>query len=300
MIVPFVARAALVVNMRMTATLALAATRSPAAMVNVTAVFWPIAENATPRTWSMTAGVAVPSKVVIETVLAGWAVAAFVSPATGHEMAVDDDAANAVVKLITRIAPLHVTVAAPAVVAPPKVQVAELVTADVTKLVPATVIVLIVADVAGVKATMAVTFVAAETMVDNVTEAVYIDGNVPAAVVSRTTGLPADKSLEVPAAMLDKAACPSVGLVNLVMVKVMAVSALKVPAVSFTVNLELANAAEQEAPAGAVTAQALAAPAVVSKAMPAPDSVMMMPELAPVMACVGVNKTVTVVAEALT
>ncbi len=149
---------------------------------------------------------------------------------------------------------------------------------------------------------MAVTFVAAATMVDNVTEAVYIVENDPVEVVSMTMGPPtADKSLEVPAAMLAKAACPSVGLVNFVIVKVMAVAALKVPAVSFTVNLELANAAEQEAPAGAVTAQALAAPAVVSKAMPAPDSVMMMPALAPaVMACVGVNETVAVVAVALT
>ncbi len=142
MILPFVARAAFVVNMRVTATLALAATRSPAAMVNVTAVFWPIAENATPVTWSMTAGVVAPSKVVIETVLAAWAVAAFVSPATGHEMAVDDVPANAVVRVITRIVPLHVTVAEPALVVPFKVQVVELVTADVTKLVPATAMVL--------------------------------------------------------------------------------------------------------------------------------------------------------------
>ena len=53
------------------------------------------------------------------------------------------------------------------------------------------------------------------------------------------------------------------------------------PAVSLTVNLEVANAAEQVAPAaGAVTAQTLGAPEV-SKAMPAPDSVMMIPALAP-------------------
>ena len=154
----------------------------------------------------MTAGVPAPSKVVIETVLAAWAVAAFVSPATGHKMAVDDVPANAVVKVITRIALLHATVAAPALVAPFKVHVAELVTADVRKLVPATVIVLIVADMAGVKATVAVTPAAAATLLDNVTEAVYIEGNVPVVVVPMMTGLPGDKSLEVPAAMLAKAA----------------------------------------------------------------------------------------------
>ena len=53
-----------------------------------------------------------------------------------------------------------------------------------------------------------------------------IAGNVPVAVVSMTTGVVADKSLEVPAAMLVKAACPSVGVVNFVMVKVMRVAAL--------------------------------------------------------------------------
>jgi hypothetical protein len=131
----------------------------------------PIAENATPVTWSMMAGVVAPSKVVIETVLAAWAVAAFVSPATGHEMVVDDDAANAVVKLITRIAPLHATVAAPAIRVPFKVQVVEPVTAVVRKLVPATVIVLMIADVAGVNATVAVTFVEAATLVENVNAA---------------------------------------------------------------------------------------------------------------------------------
>ena len=47
-------------------------------------------------------------------------------------------------------------------------------------------------------------------------------GNVPVAVVSIMARLPADKSLEVPAATLAKAACPLVGLVNFVMVKVMA------------------------------------------------------------------------------
>jgi hypothetical protein len=124
----------------------------------------------------MTAGVTAPSKmvskVVIETVLAAWENAAFVSPAIGHEMAVDDVPANAEVKVITRTALLQVTVAAPLVVAPFKVQMVELITADVRKLVRAIVIVLMMADVAGVKATVAVTLVAATTLLDNVTEAV--------------------------------------------------------------------------------------------------------------------------------
>ena len=67
-----------------------------------------------------------------------------------------------------------------------------------------------------------------------------------------------------------------------------------------TVNKEPANAAVQVAEAGAVTAQTLGA-AEASKAMPAPDSVMMMPALAPaVMAPVGVNEKEAVVAVALT
>ena len=125
----------------------------------------------------MTAGVLAPSKVVIETVLAAWAVTAFVSPATGHEMVVEEVPANAVVSVITRIALLHATVAAPALAVPFKVHVVELVTADATKLVPATVIVFMVADVAGVKPTVAVTPVEAATLLDNVTEAVYIAEN---------------------------------------------------------------------------------------------------------------------------
>ena len=205
----------------------------------------------------MTDGVTAPSKVVIETVLAAWENAAFVSPATGHEMAVDDVPANAVVKVITKTALLQVTVAAPLVVAPFKVQVEELITADVRKLVRATVIVLIVADVAGVRATVAVTPVAATALLDNVTEAVYIEGNIPVKVVSRIVGLPADKSLEVPAAMVANAACPAVGVVNFVTATVTTVAALKVPAVSFTVNTEPANAAEHagDPELGAVTAQ---------------------------------------------
>ena len=150
----------------------------------------PIAENATPITWSMTAGVPEPSKVVIETVLAAWAVAALVSPVTGHTMAVDDVPANGVVKVITRIALLHVTVAAPALVVPFKMQTVELVTEDVTKLVPATVIVLIKADVAGVKVTVPVTPVEAATLVDNVTKALYIAENATPITWSMTAGVP--------------------------------------------------------------------------------------------------------------
>ncbi len=126
-----------------------------------------------------------------------------------------------------------------------------------------------------------------------------IAGKVPVAVVSMTTGLPADRSFEVPAAMLANAACPAVGLVNFVTVTVTTVAAMKVPAVSFTVNNEPANVAEHEGDpeAGAMTAQAL----VASTRMPAPDSVMTIPALAAaVMACVGVNEIVAVVCAALT
>ena len=132
----------------------------------------------------MTAGVPAPSKVVIETVLAAWAVAAFVSPATGHEIAVEDVPANAVVKVITRIALLHTTVAAPALALPFKVHVVELVTADAIKLVPATVIVFMVADVAGVKPTVAVTAVAATTLLDDVQAAANMGGTAAPATVS--------------------------------------------------------------------------------------------------------------------
>ncbi len=123
-------------------------------------------------------------------------------------------------------------------------------------------------------------------------------GNVPVAVVSIMARLPADKSLEVAAAMLAKAACPVVGVVNFVTMTVTTVAALKVPANSFTVNTEPAIATEHVgAPTlGAVTAQKL----VVSKEMPAPDSVMTIPALIPaVMACVGVNEMVAVVCVAI-
>ncbi len=105
MIFPPVVRAAEVVKPRMTLTLPLAATRSPAAMVKVTTVGVPIPVNATPVTWSMLAEASV--RVVMETVLAAAAAAAFLSPATGHEMGVEDVPANAVVKVITRTEPLH-------------------------------------------------------------------------------------------------------------------------------------------------------------------------------------------------
>jgi hypothetical protein len=127
-----------------------------------------------------------------------------------------------------------------------------------------------------------------------------IAGNVPVVVVSMTTGMAADKSLEVPAAMLVKAACSLNGVVNFVMMKTIGVAAFKVPVVSLTVNKEPDNAAVQVAEAGTMTAQTLGA-AEVSKAMPAPDSVMMIPALVPtVMAPVGVNEKVAVVAVALT
>ena len=67
-----------------------------------------------------------------------------------------------------------------------------------------------------------------------------------------------------------------------------------------TVNLELVNVAPQVSAAGAVTAQTLGLP-LVSKAMPAPCSVMMIPAWVPaLMAPVGVNVKVAVVAVALT
>ncbi len=124
-----------------------------------------------------------------------------------------------------------------------------------------------------------------------------IKGNVPVAVVSMMTGLPAAKSFEVPAAMLANAACPAVGVVNFVIVTVMMKP--KNPAVSFTVSTEAANATEQVGlpDAGTVTAQTL----VPSKAMPAPDSVMAIPALAPaVMIWTGMNEIVAVVCVALT
>ncbi len=113
------------------------------------------------------------------------------------------------------------------------------------------------ADVAGVRVNVAVTPVAATALLDNVTEAAYIEGNIPVKVVSMMVGLPADKSMEVPAAMVANAACPAVGVVNFVTATVTTVAALKVPAVSFTVNTEPADTAEHagDPELGAVTAQ---------------------------------------------
>jgi len=79
------------------------------------------------------------------------------------------------------------------------------------------------------------------------------------------------------------------------------VAILKVPAVSFTVNTELANATVHVAPdEGAVTAQTLGVPEV-SRAMPKPDSVILIPASLPaVIAVAGVKENVAVVAVALT
>ena len=103
-----------------------------------------------------------------------------------------------------------------------------------------------------------------------------------------------------PSAILRKAACETVGVVNFVTVKVTTAAALKVPAVSFTVNTGLANATVHVAPElGAVTAQTLGLPEV-STAMPAPDSVILIPALVPaVIAVAGVKENVAVVAVAL-
>ena len=109
-----------------------------------------------------------------------------------------------------------------------------------------------------------------------------------------------EKSFEVPAAMLINPACAAVGEANLVTVKVTWVPAAKVPDGSFTVSTDPVNAALHEAPAPNHTIQTLGL-LLVSKAMPAPDSVMAIPALGPaVMAEVGVNEIVAVVAAALT
>ena len=75
------------------------------------------------------------------------------------------------------------------------------------------------------------------------------------------------------------------------------------PDVSLTISNEpLSNATEHvgDPEDGAVTVHTLGLP-LVSKAMPAPDSVMAIPALGPaVMAEVGVNENVAVVAVALT
>ena len=101
--------------------------------------------------------------------------------------------------------------------------------------------------VAGVKENVAVVAVALreeESATASPLMAPAICGKVPEDVVSLMTGLPAAKLSEVPAAMLAKAACEAVGVVNFVTVKVTTAAALKVPAVSFTVNTELSNTTE--------------------------------------------------------
>ena len=113
------------------------------------------------------------------------------------------------------------------------------------------------------------------------TEDAVICGKTPLVVVSRMTGVLADRSFEVPAAMLVNAACALVGVVNFVTMKVMAVPAENVPAVSFTINTgPPTTAAVQDPDAGMITTQTLGE-LLVSNAIPAPDSVMAMPALAP-------------------
>ena len=69
-------------------------------------------------------------------------------------------------------------------------------------------------------------------------------GNFPVEADSRTTGVPERaQSFEVAAAMLAKAACAAVGLVNFVTVKVTWVPQAKVPDSSFTVSTDPVNAA---------------------------------------------------------
>ena len=116
--------------------------------------------------------------------------------------------------------------------------------------------------------------------------------------MSRTMGALMEKSFEVPEAMLINPACAAVGLVNFVTVKVTWVPAAKVPEGSFTVSTDPVNAALHEAPDHTIQTLGVL---LVSKAMPAPDSVMAIPALGPaVMAEVGVNENVAVVAVALT
>ena len=116
--------------------------------------------------------------------------------------------------------------------------------------------------------------------------------------MSRTMGALMEKSFEVPAAMLINPACAAVGVVNFVTVKVTWVPAAKVPDGSFTVSTDPVNAAVHEPPDHTIQTLGLL---LVSKAMPAPTSVMAIPALGPaVMADAGVNENVAVVAVALT
>ena len=116
--------------------------------------------------------------------------------------------------------------------------------------------------------------------------------------MSRTMGALMEKSFEVAAAMLVKPTCAAVGVVNLVTVKATWVPAAKVPDGSFTVSTDPVNAALHDAPDHTIQTLGVL---LVSRAMPAPDSVMAIPALGPaVMAEVGVNENVAVVAVALT
>ena len=117
-------------------------------------------------------------------------------------------------------------------------------------------------------AVVTVAFMAEARVMANPVRAPMICGKVPAFVVSMNPPL-----LKVAALMLANAACAAVGVVNFVTVKETKAPTLKVPAVSFTVNTESANATVHVAPdAGAVTKQGVVPE--VSIAMPAPDSVM--------------------------
>ena len=152
-----------------------------------------------------------------------------------------------------------------------------------------------------VKETVAVVDVAA-TLDARATERSYIHeiaGNLPDAVESMMAGAVTDKSFEVPAATLLKAACAFDGVANDVTTTATREYGLYVPASSLTVKTAPAReAAHAGLPAdGAVTVHAL----LPASAMPAPDSVRAMPALAPAaMAPSGVNEMVAVVDEALT
>ena len=98
-----------------------------------------------------------------------------------------------------------------------------------SKFTPDTVTVLMfVPVVAMVNDTVAVTLVAAITLLESTTDgdvsaALKMAENVPVVVLSMSVGAPTDTSFEVPAAMLANAACALVGVVNFVAVKVTAV-----------------------------------------------------------------------------
>ena len=74
----------------------------------------------------------------------------------------------------------------------------------------------------GLNVNWAVVAVPLASEVSVIARDIVIAGNSPVVVVSMMTGLSADILFEVPAAMFVKAACPLAGLVNFVMVKVMA------------------------------------------------------------------------------